>query len=72
VLERGHDHELERQAATLGKATARGRRWTAEEDALLLGSDAPAYALAEELGRTLYAVRTRYQKLKERESRGRP
>jgi hypothetical protein len=63
VLERGHAYEAE----TLERATTRGRRWTAEEDALLLSSVAPAYALAEELDRTLYAVRGRYRKLKWRE-----
>lgn len=64
---RGRTFEAERQAETVVKATARGRRWTEEEDALLLGSDAPAYVLAEELGRTIYAVRGRYRKLKGRE-----
>jgi hypothetical protein len=67
VLKRGHAYEAERQATTVEKATARGRRWTLEEDALLLGSDAPpTNVLAEELGRTLYAIRARYQKLKGR------
>lgn len=67
-LERVHRHSVRKQAMTRPKAFNHGRRWDPSEDAVLLAPDAPPnHVLAEELGRTLYAVMARYQKLRARQ-----
>lgn len=52
---------------TVSSARAHGRRWTAMDDqALIERADEPAHVLAVDLGRTLFAVRTRRHTLRQR------
>lgn len=67
-LDRAHRHSVAKQATSRGHASNHGRRWDPSEDALLLAPDAPPnHELAEVLGRTLYAVMARPQKLRARQ-----
>lgn len=56
------EFRVRRQAAT-STAPVKYRRWTPEEDALVL-SEAGPYAVARRLGRTYYAVITRRTRLR--------
>lgn len=67
VLDRLHDHEAEHQTASQRTAAQHFSRWTPEEEAMLVErAGEPAYRLAHDLGRTLYAVRARKWRLRER------
>lgn len=60
VLARLHDADLRDYDVTLPVATARGARWTADDDAYVLEHrDDPAREVALYLGRTLWGVRSR-------------
>lgn len=53
------------QATTRQTATRHGARWSPEDDAVLIEqADTPDYELAQALGRTLKAVRSRQGKLR--------
>lgn len=52
---------------TVERARSHGRRWTAADDRVLIErADEPAHVLAIDLGRTLFAVRSRRHILRER------
>ncbi|MBA2276765.1 MAG: hypothetical protein H0W06_03295 [Chloroflexia bacterium] len=64
---RAHAYIDQHQEATQATATQRHGRWTAEEDAVLIARHAePAHVLATELGRTLYGVYRRRDRLSDR------
>lgn len=62
--EQGKLHEAELQAETLAVARNHREEWDAGEDDVVLGTGT-AFEKALELGRTLYAVRDRAEKLRE-------
>lgn len=55
-----------RQQATIPTATAHGRSWTAEEDAMVLDESRTLTEIAVELGRTYRAVEGRRYKLRQK------
>lgn len=67
ILDRAHEHEAEHQAASQKTAVQHMSRWTEEEEAVLIerGGE-PLHSIARDLGRTLWAVRARRWKLRER------
>lgn len=67
ILDRVHEHEANHQEASRTTAVQHMSRWTADEDAALIErAGEPVHLLARDLGRTLYAVRARVWKLRER------
>ncbi len=65
VLDRAHEHEAERQAASQASAVQHKARWTEDEDAVLIErAGEPLHILARELGRTLWAILARRWKLR--------
>lgn len=66
-LDAAHEFEFDKQQELLDKATNQFARWTEDEEAFLLQNrHRTAYVLAEELGRSLYAVRMRIAVLRRR------
>ena len=67
ALERAHDHEANHLAASQKSAVQHVSRWTAEDDAVLIErAGEPLHILARDLGRTLWAARSRRWKLRQR------
>lgn len=71
VLDRAHEHEADHQAASQALAVRHRARWTEDDDAILIEpAGEPAHAIARDLGRTLWAVRSRRLKLRQRGALG--
>jgi len=67
ILDRAHEHDANHQEASRTAAVQHMARWTADEEAVLIKRmGEPVHLLARDLGRTLYAVRARLGKLRER------
>lgn len=67
ILDRAHDDEAEHQAASQKTAVQHMSRWKEHEEAVLIDrAGEPLHLLARDLGRTLWAVRARVWKLRER------
>lgn len=67
VLDRAHEHEAGHQAASQASATQHMSRWTDDEDVVLIErAGEPLHRLARDLGRTLWGVRGRRWKLRQR------
>ena len=67
-LAKVHQADARDYPVTLARASARGSRWTADEDAIVLKRlGDPARDVALQLGRTLWAVRGRRVRLRSRD-----
>ena len=67
VLDRAHENEADHQAESRKTAVQQLSRWTADDDAVLIErAGEPLHILARELGRTLWAARSRRWKLRQR------
>ncbi len=67
LLAKRKAHDEHYQAVTQPAASRHGSRWSRDEDAVLVERDGePDYRLAQALGRTLLAVRSRQGKLRQK------